>query len=74
MRYIHKRGIPKGKKVTYANMVCKFRLLKTEKYRVPLTIGGEKLDYDRDTASPAANLLGTKIILNSTISDADKDA
>jgi hypothetical protein len=33
-----------------------------------------KLPYDADTGSPAASLLETKLILNSTISDAHKGA
>ena len=74
MQYIHKKDVPKGKKVTYTNMVCNFCPLQTENYRVGLTIGGDKLDYDKDTASPAVNLLDTKILLNSTILDADKGA
>lgn len=39
-----------------------------------LTIGGDKLDYTNETASPAANLLDTKILINSTISDAERNA
>ena len=39
-----------------------------------LTIGGGKLEYDKETASPAANLLDTKLLLNSTILDAHKGA
>ena len=55
-------------------MVCNYRPLKEEKYQVQLTIGGDKLDYDNETASPTANLLDTKILINSTISDAKKNA
>ena len=33
-------------------------------------MGGDKLSYDADAGSPAASLLETKLILNSTISDA----
>jgi len=35
-----------------------------------LTIGGDKLEYDNESASLAASLLETKIIVKSTISDA----
>ena len=34
-----------------------------------MTIGGDKLDYHDDTASPAASLLETKFLINSVISD-----
>ena len=74
VKWIHKSEIPKNKKVTYANMVCNFRPLKEEKYRVRLTIGGDKLHYAQETASPAANILDTVFSIKSTISDACKNA
>ena len=37
-------------------------------------LGGDKLEYIYDTAAPAANLLETKILLNSVISDSHKGA
>ena len=74
IEFIPKHKVPQGKKVTYANMVCDYRPLKDEPYRVRLTIGGDKLDYFDDTASPAASLLETKILINSVISDAHHGA
>eukprot|EP00957_Ditylum_brightwellii_P067313 5108508-Ditylum_brightwellii.AAC.1 len=53
----------------YANFACDRRPLKEEKFRVQQTIGGGKLEYARETASPAANLVKIKLIINSTISD-----
>ena len=55
-------------------MVCDYRPLKEEKYRVRPTIGGDKLDFNSETASPTANLIDTKILINITISDAHKGA
>ena len=74
MRFIKRSEVPADKTITYANMVCDYRPLKEEKFRSRLTIGGDKLPYDDETASPAADLLETKIFLNSTISDAHKGA
>ena len=37
-----------------------------------LVVGGDKLTCPYDTGSPAANLLETKLLLNSIISDSDK--
>ena len=65
--FIYKSDVPTHKKVIYANMVCDFRPLKSEPYRVRLTVGGDRLDYDRDDASPGASLLETKLLLNSVI-------
>jgi hypothetical protein len=72
--FIHPHEVPPNKKVTYGNFICNHRPLKTEPYRVRLTVGGDKLPYDDDAGSPAASLLETKLILNSTISDAAKGA
>ena len=72
--FIHKNNVPSGKKVTYANMVCDHRPLKSEPDRVCLTVGGNRLNYTSDVGSPAASLLKAKLLLNSTISDADKGA
>ena len=55
-------------------MVWDFRPLKNEKYRVRLTIGGDRLEYIYDTSAPAANLVETKILLNSVISDVKNGA
>ena len=72
--FIYKHQVPPENKVTYASYVCDYRPLKEEPYRVRITVGGDKLDYNDDAGSPAANLLETKIIINSTISDARRGA
>ena len=72
--FIHKNDVPRDRKVTYANFDINYRPLKSEKYRVRLVVGGDKLSYDEDAGSPAASLLETKVIINSVISDADKGA
>jgi len=72
--FINKEDIPKTAAITYANMVCDERPLKTEKNRVRLTIGGDKLIFQGDTGSPASDLLETKLMANSIISDAARGA
>jgi hypothetical protein len=72
--FIQRTDVPSNKKVTYGNFICDYRPLKSEPYRVRLTVGGDKLPYSDDAGSPAASLLETKLILNSTISDSDKGA
>jgi len=44
MEFIPRELIPKNKKVTYANMVCDERPLKTEKFRIRLIVCGDVLD------------------------------
>jgi hypothetical protein len=72
--FIYQHEVPSDKKVTYGNFICDYRPLKTEPFRVRLTVGGDKLPCDDDAGSPAASLLESKLIINSTISDADKGA
>ena len=55
-------------------MVCDYRPLKSDPNRVRLTVGGDRLDYFDDAASPAVTLLETKLLLNSVISDSTKGA
>ena len=66
--------VPANKKVTYASFACDHRPLKTEPWRVRIIVGGDKLLYESDAGSPAANMLETKILLNSVISDAKNGA
>ena len=69
-----KKEVPPDKKVTCASFVCDYRLLKNNLHRVRIEVGGDRLDYQDDATSPAANLLKTKLLLNNTISDAHKGA
>lgn len=55
--FVHKSELPKKKAVMYATFVCDYRALKYDPYRVCITVGGEKLTYNDDSGSPAANLL-----------------
>ena len=74
IEFILRSDIPPGQDITYATFVCDHRPLKDEKWRVRCVVGGDKLTYPGDPASPAASLLDTKLILNSTISDAHRGA
>ena len=74
INFIPYTDVPKEKLVAYANMVCDVRPLKTEKFRLRLTVQGDCLQYPDYTASPAASLLEAKLLLNSTISQSSKDA
>ena len=72
--FIPHRDVPHGQAVTYASFDINYRPLKTEKYRIRLVVGGDKLDYNGDSGSPAASLLETKVMINSVLSDAHKGA
>ena len=72
--FIHKHEVTQGRDVMYATYVLDYRPLKNEPNRVKITVGGDRLSYDNDAGFPAENLLETKVLLNSTISDACKGA
>ena len=64
---IRKEEVTTGRTVIYANFVCDYRPLKSEPYKVRLTVGGERLQYPDDASSPAESLLDSKLLFNSTI-------
>ena len=74
IEFILKSDVLPTNAVTYASFVCDYRPLKSEPYRVRIVVGGDKLSYGEDAASPATDMLETKILLNSTISDSDAGA
>jgi hypothetical protein len=64
-------SIPKDRKITYGKLVCDFKPNKTEKHRVILTVGGDRLDYNGETATSTADITTFKILINSTLSTKD---
>ena len=72
--FIFSHEVPTHKKVTYATFACDHRPLKDEKWRIRIVVGGDKLPYDSDSGSPATNMLETKLLFNSVISDAKEGA
>ena len=66
--FIPHRDVPSGRKVTYGKKEVSIRPNKAEKYCVQLTVGGEKLVFNGETATQCAGLATTKILLNSVVS------
>ena len=60
--------------VAYIAFILDFRPLKDEYHRVCITVGGNQLTYPDNAELPAANMMTTKILLNSIISDTIKGA
>ena len=71
IEFIQNTQVPPQRDITYASFVCNHKPLKSEPWRVRIVMGGDRLAYANETGSPAASLLETKILLNSTISDAN---
>eukprot|EP00804_Cyclotella_cryptica_P019412 CCRYP_006613-RA/>CCRYP_006613-RA protein AED:0.27 eAED:0.27 QI:0/-1/0/1/-1/1/1/0/573 len=56
------------KDVTYGRIVANYQPEKEDPYRIRLTVGGNRITYDGDCGTPTANMLTTKVLLNSVIS------
>jgi len=66
--FIKKSQVPKHKCATYGHICCNVCLQKEEIYRTRLTIGGNLIDFPRNTSTPTTDLLTAKLHINSTIS------
>ena len=55
-------------------MGCDYRPINSEKHRVCLMVGGDKLTCKFDVTSPSASILESKLLINSVILDAHKGA
>jgi hypothetical protein len=64
-------SIPKYRKITYGKLVCDYKPNKTEKHRVRLTVGEDRLDYNGETATSTADITTFKILIKSTLSTKD---
>jgi hypothetical protein len=69
--FVDLANIPKDHKITYGKLVCDLKPNKTEKHRVRLTVGGNRLDYNGETATSTADITTFKILINSTFSTKD---
>eukprot|EP00804_Cyclotella_cryptica_P029607 CCRYP_017301-RA/>CCRYP_017301-RA protein AED:0.20 eAED:0.20 QI:0/0/0/1/0.2/0.16/6/0/602 len=54
--------------VTYGRICANFRPEKDDPHRVRLTVGGNRIHFPGDCGTPTADMLTTKILLNSIIS------
>ncbi len=68
--FVQKKDIPadQRKDVTYGKFVCEYKPNKTEQEWTRFTVGGDKINYPGDCATPTGDLLLFKIMLNSIIS------
>ena len=70
MFFIKKEEVPQDrfKDVTYGKFVVDYQENKEEKEQVRLMVGGDRINYLNGVASPTADLLTIKLMLNSIIS------
>jgi hypothetical protein len=68
--FITKQDIPVDQQqdVTYGKFVCEYKPNKAEKECTRFTVGGDKINYPGNCATPTGDLTLFKIMLNSVIS------
>jgi hypothetical protein len=66
--HIHFRAIPFGKQITYCRIICAERPEKAAMYRMRITVGGDRLQYNGNASTKTADLITAKLLFNSTIS------
>ena len=70
IRFIHQHEVPqkRRKDVTYGSFLCAVRPKKDKPNQTRFTVGGNRINYPGEVATPTANMLVAKIPLNSVIS------
>ena len=70
IEFICKAEVPKDRRkdVTYGSFVCSVRLEKKEQNRTRFVVGGNKINYPGEVATPTAEMLTAKMLFNSVIS------
>jgi hypothetical protein len=70
IRFIHQHEVPKErmKDVTYGSFTCTVRPEKADPNRTRFTVGGDRINYPGEVATPTADMLVAKILFNSVIS------
>lgn len=66
--------MPPDKKVMYGYFACNHFPLKNKEWRIRIVVGGNKLTFNRDSGSLAANMLETKLLFKSVILDVHNGA
>ncbi len=70
IKFISKHKIPadRRKDITYRQFVCLVRLVKAEPNQMQFTVGGDRINYPGEVATPTAEMLVAKMLFNSVIS------
>jgi hypothetical protein len=71
--FVELSNILKDRKIIYGKLFCNHKPNKTEKDRVRLTVGGDRLDYTGEEATSTADITTFKILINSTLKCRDDD-
>ena len=67
MFFIYRHEVPNDTKVPYFCSVCDIFPQKKETQRLQITVGGEKLTFDRPVSTPKSDITTSKLHWNSVI-------
>ena len=70
IKFIKRKDIPRDRRkdVTYGSFVCNVRPEKEEQERTRFVVGGDRINYPGEVATPTADMLVAKILFNSVVS------
>ena len=70
IKFIRRSEVPgdRTKDVTYGQFVCSVRPEKKEKNRTRFTVGGDRINYPGEVATPTADMMVAKLLFNSVVS------
>ena len=70
IKFLRREQVPESRRkdVTYGQFVCSVRPEKKEKNRTRLVVGGDRINYIGEVATPTADMLIAKLLFNSVIS------
>ena len=70
IRFVRREEIPKDRRkdVTYGSFVCNVRPEKEEQERTRFVVGGDRINYPGEVATPTADMMVAKILFNSVVS------
>jgi hypothetical protein len=73
IKFIRKDEVPRDRRkdVTYGSFVCNIRPEKKEKERTRFVVGGDRINYPGEVATPTADMLVAKLLFNSVVSTKD---
>ncbi|KAL7490093.1 hypothetical protein ACHAW6_016101 [Cyclotella cf. meneghiniana] len=73
IKFVKYEDIPKDRRndVTYGQFVCTVRPEKKEPNRTRFVVGGDKINYPGEVATPTADMLVAKLLFNSVVSTPD---
>ena len=73
IKFVRKDEVPKNRRkdVTYGSFVCNMRPEKKEKERTRFVVGGDRINYPGEVATPTADMLVAKLLFDSVVSTKD---